>query len=98
MPFTLNTIPEGDNLLAHFAFEDTFLEACEISINQSDYQPLLWSPYTCTVSRDTLNEGSNTINIRVYTSLIRSFEGQTFDHETHSYHDIGITEDTKPTP
>jgi hypothetical protein len=88
MPFTLDAIPDGDNLLAHFTFEDTFLEACEIAINGDDWQPLLWSPYCCTVSRNTLNQGINTVKIRVYTSLIRSFEGQRFDHDTHSYRDI----------
>ncbi|MBT3603530.1 MAG: hypothetical protein HN521_10735 [Candidatus Latescibacteria bacterium] len=89
MLFTLDAIPDGNNLLANLTFEDTFLEACEIAINDSDYQPLLWSPYTCAISRNILNQGVNTAKIRVYTSLIRSFEGQRFDHDTHTYHDIG---------
>ena len=88
MPFTLNTIPEGNTLLTHLAFDEPFLEACEIAINNTKYHPLLWSPYTCTIPRDILTTGENTIKIRVYTSLIRSFEGQHFDHETHTYHDI----------
>jgi len=88
MPFTLNTLPDGDTLLTHLAFETLFLEACEIAINNSDYHPLLWSPYTCPIPRDILTEGENILKIRVYTSLIRSFEGQRFDHETHTYHDI----------
>jgi len=92
MPVTIDTLPDGDTLLAHFTFEEPFLEACEIAINDANYHPLLWSPYTTPISRNTLNQGENTLKIRVYTSLIRSFEGQTFDHHTHTYHDIETVE------
>jgi hypothetical protein len=89
MPFHLERVPDGETLLAQLAFEETFLEACEVAFNGGDWQPLLWSPYCCDVSRTNLNPGTNTLRIRVYTSLIRSFEGQTFDHDTHAYRDIG---------
>ena len=88
--FELDTIPNSENILASLDFQETFLEACEISINNNDWQPLLWSPYTCNIPKNNLNTGSNTLQIRVYTSLIRSFEGQRFNHDTHSYEDIAL--------
>ena len=86
--FTLDTIPDNDQISIELNFENTFLEACEIAINNSEWHPLLWSPYACTIPRANLNTGQNTLQIRVYTSLIRSFEGQRFNHNTHSYEDI----------
>ena len=86
--FELATIPDSDSVVASLEFQATFLEACEVSINHSDWQPLLWSPYTCTIPKDHLNTGTNTLRIRVYTSLIRSFEGQRFNHDIHSQENI----------
>ena len=86
--FELDTIPDSDSVVASLDFQATFLAACEVSINHSDWQPLLWSPYTCTIPKDHLNTGTNTLRIRVYTSLIRSFEGQRFNHDIHSQENI----------
>ena len=86
--FEIDTIPEEENVLVSLDFPDTFLEACEISINKNDWHPLLWSPYTCTIPTYNLNNGTNTLRLRVYTSLIRSFEGQRFNHDIHSQENI----------
>ncbi len=86
--FTCDQVPEGDHITAHLDFGMCFLEACEIAVNNTAWQPLLWSPYVFTLPRETFQVGANTLKIRVYTSLIRSFEGQRFDHETHSYQNI----------
>ena len=37
---------------------------------------------------DFLQVGANEVRIRVYTSLIRSFEGQRFNHIAHRQEDI----------
>ena len=86
--FELDAVPDGDHVLASLDFQDTFLEACEVSVNDSDWRPLLWSPYAFTIAKDHLNKGANTLRIRVYTSLIRSFEGQRFNHHAHSQENI----------
>jgi len=86
--FERDTIPEGDQILTTLNFNSTFLEACEVSINNNDWHPLLWSPYTCTIPKDNFHTGANALQIRVYTSLIRSFEGQRFNHDTHNYEHI----------
>jgi len=86
--FKLNVIPNSKHLNLTLDFPDTFLEACQISINNSPWQPLLWSPYTFTFPKDNLNTESNILKIRVYTSLIRSFEGQRFNHDIHAQEDI----------
>ena len=83
--FAHDVLPSGKELITAFEFPDVFLEACEISVNNNDWQPMLWSPYTCIVPTDDLNAGANTLKIRVYTSLIRSFEGQRFNHTAHRH-------------
>lgn len=87
--FALEVLPEGDAVLLDLDFGMRFLEACEVSVNGGDWQPCLWSPYAIVVPRRALVPGLNALHIRVYTSLIRSFEGQRFDHEAHRYVDIG---------
>ena len=87
--FALDALPEVDEVLLDLDFGMRFLEACEISINHGDWQPCLWSPYAVVAPRRTLVPGLNALHVRVYTSLIRSFEGQRFDHEAHRYVDIG---------
>lgn len=86
--FELDAMPDGDRVLASLDFQDTFLEACEVSVNDSDWRPLPWSPYAFTIAKDHLRTGANTLRIRVYTSLIRSFEGQRFNQHTHSQENI----------
>jgi hypothetical protein len=36
-----------------------------------------------------VREGVNSLALRVYTTLIRSFEGQYFDIENHKYCEVG---------
>jgi hypothetical protein len=41
------------------------------------------------VPASQLRIGENRLLARVYTSLIRSFEGQWFDYISHTYRDVG---------
>jgi hypothetical protein len=36
-----------------------------------------------------LREGTNILQTRVYTTLIRAFEGQSFDIGAHAYREVG---------
>jgi hypothetical protein len=40
------------------------------------------------VQRNELTPGTNRLRLRVRTNLIRAFEGQRFDTETHAYRDL----------
>ena len=64
-------------------------EAADVSINDSDTLPVLWEPRQIEVPTSVLRVGENLLRIRVYTALIRSFEGQWFDYEAHRYRDVG---------
>lgn len=80
---------QGEPALAEFDFGLPFDEACEVSINGGPWRPLLWSPRRLLLSPGEVRPGRNEIAVKVYTSLIRSFEGQRFDIPSHSYQTIG---------
>ena len=82
--FEIEVVPGEDRVLAMLDFQETFLEACEVSVNDSDWRSLPWSPYAFAMDTDDLHAGTNMLRIRVYTSLIRSFEGQRFNHHLHT--------------
>jgi hypothetical protein len=71
-----------------FEYEGEFHEASEVSINDGPYRPVVWQPRCVELARDRLRVGQNTLKTRVYTTLIRSFEGQRFDYELHKYEDV----------
>jgi hypothetical protein len=87
--FTLEAIPEGDSALVQVEHGVPFQEASEAAFNDGEWRPMLWSPYQALVPTHELRRGRNELRIRVYTSLIRSFEAQTFDIPEHTYRDIG---------
>ncbi len=87
--FDLEEIPDGELTLVELEHGLPFQEASEVAFNSGPWRPLLWSPYRVLVPTRELRSGSNTLRIRVYTTLIRSFEGQTFDILAHTYRDIG---------
>ena len=62
-----------------------FQEALEISLNGEPFLPAPWIPYRTIAEKASLKEGRNHIEIRVSTSLIRTFEGTRFDIERHRY-------------
>lgn len=76
-------------VLAEVDFGLPFDDACEISINGGPWRPLLWSPRRLLLPAGEVRPGRNEIAVKVYTSLIRSFEGQRFDIPSHAYQNLG---------
>jgi hypothetical protein len=87
--FVLDHVPSADDVILHFEYDCPFHEATEVSINGSPYQPVVWQPRCVLLSTEYLTVGENILNTRVYTTLIRPFEGQWFDYETHQVRDVG---------
>ena len=58
------------------------------AVNSSPFQPVLWSPRVLLLRSEHLRAGSNTMLTRVYTTLIRSFEGTWFDQGRHAHRDV----------
>jgi hypothetical protein len=86
--FVLDRLPDADRVRVMFAYKDPFHEASEVSVNGGPYLPVVWQPRCIELERERLRVGQNTLKTRVYTTLIRSFEGQWFDYELHRYEDI----------
>ena len=86
--FELEAVPEGERALIELAFDQPFLEACQVSINDAPWRSLPWSPYAYEGPTNVLQPGINRLRVRVYTSLIRAFEGQRFNHELHTQEEI----------
>jgi hypothetical protein len=86
--FTPDQLPDAERVLVAFEYAEPFHEASEVSVNDSPYQPVLWQPRCIVLERACLRVGENTLKTRVYTTLIRSFEGQWFDYELHQYKDV----------
>ena len=87
--FVLEKVPAANHAILHFEYDCPFHEATEVSINGSPYQPVAWQPRCIRLSTEYLTAGKNILNTRVYTTLIRSFEGQWFDYATHQVRDVG---------
>jgi len=94
--FILGTIPAADQVIAQFEYDRPFHEATEVSINGSPYTPVAWQPRCIKLPTRCLIAGENILKTRVYTTLIRSFEGQWFDYESHQYRDITPKECVAP--
>ncbi|MBD3184987.1 hypothetical protein GF312_22075 [Candidatus Poribacteria bacterium] len=86
--FELSSIPEGEKFILELKFGIPFQDAVEISLNNSSWYPASWSPYCALFSTSNLKKGKNSLKIRIYTTLIRSFEGQRFDIKEHRYQEI----------
>lgn len=87
--FVLEHVPATDRAILHFEYDSPFHEAAEVSINGSPYQPVVWQPRCVQLSTEYLAVGENILSTRVYTTLMRSFEGQWFDYKTHQVRDVG---------
>ena len=83
--FPLDTVPTGPRLRVELDFPVPFHEACQVSFNGSPWQALPWEPYHPEIDAHQLKIGANELRLRVYTTLIRSFEGQNFDYAQHRY-------------
>ena len=62
-----------------------FQDAMEISLNEGPFLPAPWMPYRIETDSPVLKEGKNMVELRVSTSLIRTFEGTRFDIGNHRY-------------
>jgi len=86
--FDLDVVPCAEEVVLELEYELPFHEATEVSVNSSPFQPVLWSPRVLLLRSEHLRAGSNTMLTRVYTTLIRSFEGTWFDQGRHAHRDV----------
>lgn len=91
----LETRGDPEQLVAQLDFGVPFDDACEVSINGGAWQPVLWSPRRLLIQPGDLRAGLNHIAVRVYTTLIRAFEGQRFDIPSHSYQEVETVNTTR---
>ncbi len=88
MSFELSSLPPGPRVVIQFDAEAPFHEACEISINGGEWHVVAWSPRRIELDVAQLCLGRNALAVKVYTTLIRSFEGQWFEPHQHRYRTI----------
>jgi len=86
--FTLAAMPTAPRARLALRLPETFHDACSISLNGGAWRDLPWPPYELEIDSADLRPGSNQLSLRVFTSLIRSFEGQSFDYAQHKYVNI----------
>jgi hypothetical protein len=89
LDFDLPAIPEGEHVRADFITDAPFHDACEVSINCGAWHALPWEPRFVELASAQLKPGTNEVRVKVYTTLIRAFEGQWFDHNAHCYREVG---------
>jgi hypothetical protein len=89
LDFDLLAVPQGERLQTDFVTDAPFHDACEISINGGAWHTLPWEPRSLELATSELHPGRNEVRVKVYTTLIRAFEGQRFDHDAHCYREIG---------
>jgi hypothetical protein len=89
LDFDLRAVPQGERLCADLVTDAPFHDACEISINDGPWRTLAWEPRSLELPASELRPGRNEVRVKVYTTLIRAFEGQWFDHDAHCYREIG---------
>jgi hypothetical protein len=80
----LPALPEGRDATLRFDCDFPFRDAALVSLNNGEWRELLWEPRSARVPASELLEGENDLRIRVYTSLLRAFEGERFDEESHA--------------
>ena len=85
LAFDLSGVPGGERVLAQFVTDAPFHEACEISLNAGPWRVLAWEPRSLELPAAELRAGRNEVRVKVYTTLIRAFEGQWFDYVGHCY-------------
>ena len=85
--FELDDPPNGP-VLFEPVFPEPCQEAVELSVNGGEFIAAPWEPRLVRLEEGALRSGANAIVVRLYTSLVRSFEGASFDHDRHCYADI----------
>ncbi len=83
--FDLATLPADPRLRVRLDFPAPLHEACQVIFNGGPAHALPWGPYEVEVERTELRPAGNMLALRIYTTLIRSFEGQEFDLLQHKY-------------
>ncbi len=81
--------PGDARVRVDFVTDAPFHEACEISLNGGPWRALAWEPRSLEIPAAELRPGHNEVRVKVYTTLIRAFEGQWFDYTTHCYREVG---------
>jgi hypothetical protein len=81
----LDKLPRHDEFLVELDLGGRCDEAMEVSFNAGPDHASLWSPRLIKMNRDELRPGNNALRIRLYTTLIRAFEGQRFDYAQHKH-------------
>lgn len=81
--------PGEGAVLVEPGFDNEFRDACEISLNGGPVHRLPWSPRSFRAAPGELRAGANRVRIRVFTSLLRAFEGEAFDEAAHVAKPIG---------
>jgi len=87
--FELRVPPRDERAALEFDWPVRFEDACEVALNGGGWRAMLWSPYRVEVPATELRTGRNELRIRVYTTLLRSFEGEWFDPEAHACRPVG---------
>jgi hypothetical protein len=87
--FPLDAVPAGERALLEIAHGLPFQDAIEVSVNGGEWVAMPWSPYRAEVASSLLRAGENSLRIRVFTTLIRAFEGTWFDIDAHTYREVG---------
>jgi hypothetical protein len=86
--FHMGELADAERVLVELDHGTPFQDAVEISVNGSPWHAMPWSPYCALLPSSQFKEGSNVLKVRVYTTLIRSIEGQWFDIEHHCYREV----------
>ena len=84
----LHGVPTSGAVRLELVFPGPFQDAVEVSCNGSPWRPVLWSPYTLQIPAADLREGANEVKARVYTSLVRPFDGLRWNIEDHRYEPV----------
>ncbi len=80
--FAVGSVPEAEEVVLVFDYAAPFHEASGVG-ERRPFAPVLWEPRRVVLPVAQLRVGQNTLCRRVCTTLIRSFEGQTFDYKSH---------------
>lgn len=73
--FELSSVPKDEEVVLNLQYPKGFQEATEVSVNDTEFQSVLWEPRCIRVRTNQLRVGRNTLTTRVFTTLIHSFEG-----------------------
>jgi len=86
--FPLAEVPAAERVLLELDHGLPFQDAVEVSLNGGTWIAMPWSPYRAVVEGSALRAGENALRVRVYTTLIRPFEGAWWDIPGHVYRSV----------